>query len=156
MAANSARLTTQKTLRGKQLRMLAAATFTVVMTAAQAQAPAPDQAAEMKSSFAAAKAVMQAGPADVKLTSQATLHLPGKYVFVPQNEAIRVLKAMGNSPAPDTLGMIFPQEGDENWFVVVRYIASGYIKDDDAKEWKADDLLTGIKESTENANAERR
>jgi uncharacterized membrane-anchored protein len=52
--------------------------------------------------------------------------------------------------------MIFPQEGDDSWFVVIRYVSSGYIKDDDARDWKADELLQNIKDGTEQANAERR
>jgi uncharacterized membrane-anchored protein len=39
--------------------------------------------------------------------------------------------------------------------VVTRYIKDGYIKDDDAKNWNADDLLQNIKEGTEDANKDR-
>ena len=73
--------------------------------AAFAQAPS-DPAAEMKAAFAAAKAVAKEGPSDVKLLDQAMLHLPEGFVFVPKNESMRILKAMGNRPAPDTLGLL--------------------------------------------------
>jgi uncharacterized membrane-anchored protein len=122
---------------------------------ASAQAPATDPAAESTAAFAAAKAAMTMGPADVKLIDQATLHLPAGFVFIPKNESMRVLKSMGNRPSPETLGMIFPDDGS-NWFLVARYVPSGYIKDDDAKDWNADDLLKGLKEGTELANAERK
>ena len=38
----------------------------------------------------------------------------------------------------------------------MRFIKSGYIKDDDAKVWKVDELLTGLKAGTEEMNKERR
>ena len=51
--------------------------------------------------------------------------------------------------------MIFP-ERTENWFMTARFDPSGYIKDDDAKEWNADDLLKSIQEGTEAGNEERK
>ena len=133
------------------MKWFAAVFVTLLGGAASAQDPAAESAA----AFAAAKAAMTSGPADVKLIDQATIHLPKGYVFVPQSEAVRLLKAMGNRPSQDTLGMIFPTSGD-NWFLVARYVPSGYIKDNDAKDWNADDLLKNIREGTEQANAERR
>ena len=38
---------------------------------------------------------------------------------------------------------------------VIRYIKEGYIKDDDAKDWNADDLLKNITEGVEQANQDR-
>lgn len=139
----------------KRLLAIAAMAFFFV-AAAGAQAPAGDPGAEIKAAFEAAQATMQAGPTDVKLIDQATLHLPEGFVFVPKNEAVRLLKAMGNRPPPDTLGMIFPRAESGNWFIVARYISSGFIKDDDAKDWKADELLDNIKEGTEEGNKERK
>jgi uncharacterized membrane-anchored protein len=138
------------------MRWLAAGFVTLFAGWAAAQAPAADPAAESAAALAAARAAMKEGPTDVKLIDQATLHLPEGFVFIPKNEAMRVLKAMGNRPSPETLGMIFPTSGGEGWFLVARYVASGYIKDDDAKDWNADDLLQSIKEGTELANAERK
>ena len=138
----------------KQLFATFAAALFVGQAAAQAPAP-PDPAQEMKAAFDAAKRVMVEGPADIKFAEQAVLHLPADLVFVPRNEAARILKAMGNRPSADTLGMIFPQ-GKENWFMTARYVQSGYIKDGDAKEWNADDLLKDIKEGTEVVNQERK
>jgi len=138
------------------MKWIAAVVTLFFAGAAAAQAPAADPAAESAAAYAAAKAVMKEGPADVKLIDQATLHLPAGFVFIPKNEAMRLLKSMGNRPSPETLGMIFPVTAGENWFLVARYTPSGYIKDDDAKDWNADDLLKGIKEGTELANAERK
>jgi uncharacterized membrane-anchored protein len=133
------------------MKWIAAVFVTLLAGAASAQ----DPAAESKAAFAAAKAAMTQGPADVKLIDQATMHLPAGFVFIPKNESMRVLKSMGNRPSADTLGMIFPDDGS-HWFLVARYVSSGYIKDDDAKDWNADDLLKNIKEGTEQANKERK
>jgi uncharacterized membrane-anchored protein len=124
----------------------------IVSAAAYCQAD-PNQA--VKAAFEAAKRTKQEGPVDVKLADQATLHVPQGFVFVPRAEAIGVLRAMGNSPSPDTLGMVFPEDGS-NWFAVSRYVKSGHIMDDDAKDWNADELLSNIKQGTEHANADRR
>lgn len=153
---NTAKLGRGSQGRTYKMRILAAVATALFVATAGAQAPARDPAAELQAAFKAAKAVMQAGPADVKLIDQGTLHLPAGFVFIPKNESIRVLKAMGNRPSADTLGMVFPRGDGENWFLVARYISSGYIKDDDAKDWKADELLENIKKGTEQANEDRR
>ncbi|MBL8399286.1 MAG: DUF2167 domain-containing protein, partial [Candidatus Accumulibacter sp.] len=36
------------------------------------------------------------------------------------------------------------------------YIASGYIRDDDARDWQAEELLKDIRDNTDSSNAERR
>lgn len=102
-----------------------------------------------------AKAAAKAGPADIAVAGQATLHLPADRVFIPQPQAGKLLTAMGNPGSHDELsGLIFPK-GDGDWFATLRYIASGYVKDGDAKEWKADELLASYKEGTEASNEER-
>ena len=54
----------------------------------------------------------------------------------------RLLNAMGNpGQDPRLQGLIFPGRGEDGWFMTVRYEDSGHIADDDAKDWKADELL---------------
>jgi len=102
-----------------------------------------------------AKKVAQEGPKDIDLASQATLHLPAGHVYIPQPQAMKLLNAMGNPGQDDRLqGLVFPQN-DDGWFATIRYESSGYIKDDDAKDWNADDLLKSYREGTEAANEER-
>lgn len=116
--------------------------------AADAQ-PAEDPA------WTEARAAAKDGPADVAIAGQATLHLPAGRVFIPQPQAGKLLRAMGNpGEHGDISGLIFPK-GGEDWFATLRYIASGYVKDGDAKEWKADEMLASYKEGTEADNAER-
>ena len=112
-----------------------------------------DQEAEMNTALASAKAVTKSGPADIALGGQATLKLPEGYAYIPQPQADQLLKAMGNGEDPTRLGIIIPPASDA--FVVPRYIAAGYIKDDEAADWKADELLASLKEGTEESNKER-
>ena len=96
----------------------------------------------------------QAGPTEVTLSDQATLRLPEGYRFLGPQDTQNVLKQMGNIPSGSELGLIASAH-DETWFVVVRYIDAGYVKDDDAANWNADELFTSIKEGTESDNKQR-
>lgn len=111
--------------------------------------------AEQKAAFEAAQKVHVAGPADVTVKDQAVLKLPAGYAFIPTPEAGRLLQAMGNRTDSSLAGVVFPI-GKEGWFAVVRYINEGHIKDDDAKEWDADELLQSLKDGTEAGNKERK
>lgn len=128
------------------------------LLAAFALGAAPARAADAPAenpAWTEAKAAAKAGPADIAIAGQATLHLPADRVFIPQPQAGKLLTAMGNPGQHTELtGLIFPK-GNGEWFATLRYIASGYVKDGDAKEWKADDLLASYKEGTEASNQER-
>jgi uncharacterized membrane-anchored protein len=116
---------------------------------------APNDEQSRKAAVSEAEAAAKKGPTDIELTGQAVLHLPATYQFVPQPQAMRLLNAMGNPGSdPRLQGVIFP-ESNENWFMTVRYEASGYVKDDDAREWNADELLKSYREGTEASNQER-
>jgi uncharacterized membrane-anchored protein len=95
------------------------------------------------------------GKADVPLLDQASLHLPANYSFIPQPQAGRIMRALGNTASPSLSGLILPSSGQENWLVAVKFIPSGYINDGEAKDWKADELLANIREGTEEANKDR-
>jgi uncharacterized membrane-anchored protein len=132
------------------LRGLLAALGLCAGLAHAADAP-PESAA-----WTEAKAVAKAGPADIAIAGQATLHLPADRVFIPQPRAGKLLTAMGNPGEHSELaGLVFPK-GEGEWFATLRYIASGYVKDGDAKEWNADELLSSYKEGTEAGNEERK
>ena len=111
---------------------------------------------ESQAALLAANAAMRPGPVDIKFTDQAVIKVPKGFVFVPVTESARLLRSMGNSPRDDLLGMVFPaNDVSGNWFIVARFEKSGYIKDDDAKDWNADELLANLKEGTEAGNKER-
>jgi uncharacterized membrane-anchored protein len=124
---------------------------------AQAADPPPspkDPAREQ--AFADADKAARKGPTDVELASQAVLHVPAGRLFVPQPQAGKLLNAMGNpGQDPRLQGLVFPSDGGD-WFAVLRYEDSGHVKDDDAKDWNADDLLKSYKEGTEASNEERK
>lgn len=112
---------------------------------------------EFDAAVAQAKAASRAGPAEIPLLDQAVLKLPQGYVYFPAKETGRLLRAMGNRVTEDPLGMVVAGEGsDGQWFVVMQFDASGYVKDDDAKEWDAEELLKSIREGTDATNEERR
>lgn len=92
------------------------------------------------------------GPRQIKLRDEAVIHLPAGYAFVPPPAADHLLQVMGNQVSKDFLGLIMPTGDEQGWFVTVRYMDSGYVRDGDAKDWKADTLLKNLKDGTESGN----
>jgi uncharacterized membrane-anchored protein len=136
------------------------ALFAVLGSSAAFAQPAPPSEASLKAELAAAwEAASKAGssgPSDVALIDQATLKLPAKYFFVPKAEAARALRALGNVVNDtDLIGLIVGERQSDQWIVVIRYIKEGYIRDDDARNWNADELLKNIKEGVEETNKDR-
>lgn len=109
--------------------------------------------------YAALIAALQKGPAKVALGDQAVLQLPDGFGYLPTREAGMLMAAMGNTVDDNFLGLIVPanfaDDDAEDWIVSVDFDPAGYIKDEDAKSWDADELLQNIKDGTEEANAER-
>jgi uncharacterized membrane-anchored protein len=96
------------------------------------------------------------GPSDVTLIDQAKLKLPANYFFVPKAEAARALRTLGNVvDDTDLIGLVVGERQSDQWIVVIRYIKEGYIRDDDAKNWNADELLKNITEGVEETNKDR-
>jgi uncharacterized membrane-anchored protein len=95
-----------------------------------------------------------AGPSEIKLREQAVLHLPTGFIFVPRPDADKMMQRWGNSVDERFLGLILPAQ-EENWTIVAEWEASGYIRDDDAKNWNVDDMLDTIREGTKAANEDR-
>lgn len=114
----------------------------------------PEQ--ELDQAYETAGKQLVVGPKDIPILQQATLKLPENFGFVPKQESIALLDAMGNGVDNQIEGIILPLgEWEEGGFFVVSYIDSGYIRDDDAKDWNADELLASLKEGTEAMNQER-
>jgi uncharacterized membrane-anchored protein len=126
----------------------------------RAQAPATNsqaaREAEINAAYETGLKAGTRGPAKVTLLDQASLSIPGDFLFVPKSEGGRILRALGNTISGDTLqGIVLGLKPEDEWIVVIRYIKEGYIKDDEAKDWKADELLQNIKDGTEEANKDR-
>ena len=98
---------------------------------------------------------------DVTLPNKvATLHLGERYRYLSPIETNKLLMAWGNPSNTDTQGAIIPAEvdpmADNGWAVILNYEEEGHIDDSDALEIDYDELLTGMKEGTAEANKERR
>jgi uncharacterized membrane-anchored protein len=95
------------------------------------------------------------GPSDVVLGDQAKLHLPENMEFIPAKESADLMRMWGNGTDPSLNGLVFAKSQDETWTISIRHTAEGYVKDDDAKTWNADDLLQSLKDGTEQQNETR-
>ncbi|HEY5757709.1 MAG TPA: DUF2167 domain-containing protein [Steroidobacter sp.] len=126
--------------------------------AACAEEAAPAQTDSQPSAeaavWAAVDAAKQTGPATIQFRNQASLQLPAGYVFIPVKEGKAVMESLGNQTDDRFLGLILP-ESQSHWLVTLDYEPAGYIKDDDAKHWDADELLQSLKDGTEAANEHR-
>ena len=126
----------------------------------QAQAPAANSEAAREAEFNAALAAGYKagtrGPTSVKLLDQATLAVPADEIFIPTAEGNRILRALGNTTSGATYqGIVLGTKPSDGWIVVLRYFKEGYVKDDDAKNWNADELLQNLKDGNEEANKDR-
>jgi uncharacterized membrane-anchored protein len=134
--------------------------FTMLGSPSAFAQPAPPSEASRKAELAAASQAANeagsSGPGEIALIDQATLKLTGDYFFVPKAEGVRVLRALGNVVNDSTIvGLVLGTHQNDQWMVVIHYIKEGYIKDDDAKNWNADDLLKNLKSGAEDANKDR-
>jgi uncharacterized membrane-anchored protein len=137
----------------KKILLALAATFiatTCVAQTAQTQAEIKAAAEE------ANKAIVQ-GPAKIEFKDQATFSLGKDNGFIPAAAAARYLRAVGNVVDDKSLiGMIVPTAENSDWFVIVAFKKDGYVRDDDARDWKADDMLQSLRDGTEQSNAARK
>ena len=137
-----------------------------ILLPAHAQAPPPAGPAasegqqrqaideEIDKSIAAAAAAATRG--DTELISQAILKLPKGFQYVPAEPGARLMRAMGNRTGSDFVGLVLPDPLDRSdWFFTLKFTKSGYVKDDDAKDWKADELLQSLKDGTDSGNEDR-
>jgi len=126
--------------------------------AAFAAAAQPQDAAqaEFQAALQAVNKVLVAGPAQVRLADQAVLTLPKDFAYIPAAEAGRFLAAMGNLSSEGLLGVVLSLAPGTSWFAVMRFFKPGYIRDDEAGQWKVDELLSAMKNGTEATNKARR
>ncbi len=143
---------------GALLGLLALMAFGAHAVAQDKPAPAPHseeaKQIEGEKAFEAALKARTVGPAEVALLTQAVLKVPAGYAFIPKAEGDRLMRAMGNRTGSNFLGLVTQTEAIE-WFATLVYNSSGYVRDDDAKVWKADELLQSLKDGTEEGNKDR-
>jgi uncharacterized membrane-anchored protein len=141
------------------LKLVAATTvllLTLAGLACAAENGAEKNRAELKAASEAFEAALQKGPQEIKIAGQAVLHLPAGYGYVSTPQSKRLLEALGNRIGNEHQGMIVSTTDNADWFVAVSFSKSGYVKDDDAKDWNADKLLKQITEGTEETNKIRK
>lgn len=119
----------------------------------KAEAPTPQETA-VQQAYQAALAAAKNGPVEIPLKDQAVLKLPAGYAYIPVEQAGSVMRAIGNQVGPNYLGMVVSD--NLSGFVSINFNPAGYIKDDDAKDWKADEMLENLQKGTDAANEERR
>ncbi|WP_136418374.1 DUF2167 domain-containing protein [Herbaspirillum sp. ST 5-3] len=137
---------------------LLSALFVVAAASMSAAAQQGDTAGTSANSSSApttsAEPHWQEGPYDLPLLDQAILRLPKGYGYLEGDEARQLMRQWGNPYVDDVIGLFAGPGGD--WFVSVRFEKAGYIKDDEAKNWKADELLQTLKQGAQEINKRRR
>lgn len=98
----------------------------------------------------------QSGPKVIDLGMQGKLKLPKGMVFIGRDDANLLMQMGGNSENPNRYGLVLPEQDDEDWLVDLNYVDSGYIKDDDAKDWDTAHMLEALKEGNEEQNKVRK
>lgn len=96
---------------------------------------------------------LQPGPTKIDLGHELELDLPEAYVFLGMPEAGKLLEKLGNLHNENLLGLVVNKGEADEWMVTLRYDEAGFIKDDEKID--AEELLTAIREGTEEANTER-
>lgn len=127
---------------------------------AHAEAPAQDDPRQaLRREFEAAlqgvAAAQQRGPRDIPLLGQAVLHLPAGYAFIPNPQAARFITAMGNPVDESFQGLVMPTDEKADWMASLSFEKSGYIRDNDAKNWNVDDMLKTLREGVADINQAR-
>ena len=89
----------------------------------------------------------------------ATLELPADFRYLDPQETDIVLRAWGNPPGNETLGMVVPAGvrvlAPAGWGVIISFSEDGYVKDDDAAKIDYHELLTTMQRAMREANPER-
>ncbi|MEK6419016.1 MAG: DUF2167 domain-containing protein [Burkholderia gladioli] len=128
-----------------------------MMSACGANAESDAIKAEYTAAVAAALKAALPGPSAIPILDEATLALPAGDKFIPAAVAIRLLKSRGQPVNEKTfVGMVIPDGMHGNWAGFLNFYKDGYVRDDDAKKWNADDLLRQLSESTVRSNPERK
>jgi uncharacterized membrane-anchored protein len=127
----------------------------IVMTFPARAEDQSDRAKQLQAAWEAAMKASVQGPSNVNLADQAVIHLPADMYFIPSAESDVLMQAWGNSPNPSRQGLVMSKSGQQQWTISITHTAEGYVKDDDAKTWNADELYNSIKEGNDAQNEER-
>lgn len=109
---------------------------------------------EARDAYIAAIKAATSGPHRIPFAGQGYIDLPKDYLFVPRDEAARFMRSLGNTASSRLLGVVLGP-ADSTWFATIQYLDSGYIRDEEAKNWNADELLQQLRDGTEADNEQR-
>lgn len=136
------------------MKAIAALLILLATGAAYAQTTPDTRQSEQAAAWEAAAQAATAGPATITLVDQATLDLPRGMAFIPKAEAYRWSRSIGNTPGADQIGIVTTL-GNEEWIVSVRWVPDGYVRDDEARDMKPDEVLANLRDGAEEANKDR-
>jgi uncharacterized membrane-anchored protein len=91
----------------------------------------------------------------------ATMNVPAGFGYLsPEETETLLVKAWGNPPGNDALGMIVPAgfstASEDSWGVVINYQSDGHVSDEDAEKIDYADLLKDMQASVKEENEERK
>ena len=120
-----------------------------------------DDAADAASRRALLNSLHYSGGAVALPEAKARLEVKPGFRFLGHDDTRKVLEQYwGNPPDDSVLGMLVPDDAglgmDHSWAVVVTYSDEGYVSDEDAAKIDFDELLTQMKQDTQDANEERK
>ena len=93
------------------------------------------------------------GPTNVSLAGRATLKIPKGFRFLEAKGAQEFLKKTGNRPSGQETGLLMHTQ--DEWWVILEFEETGYVKDDEKKELDADKLIGSYRQATESMNESR-
>jgi uncharacterized membrane-anchored protein len=97
------------------------------------------------------------GPTVGHLGQLAQVSVPEGYLFLEAGATRRFLEEGQNIPSGSELGtIIYRRPDDTHWFAVFAYADSGHVDDGDRNDIDADAIMSSMKESTAQDNAERK
>ncbi len=96
------------------------------------------------------------GPQTVDLGKNvAQINLGENYLFANAEDTKKLMEYIGNPTSNKEVGLIAPNEENEDWYIVFEYDKVGYIRDDDRDKIDSKAILKNIKNATETANKTR-
>jgi uncharacterized membrane-anchored protein len=93
------------------------------------------------------------GPAKLDLGHDLQLDLPAGMAFFDPKDGKTLLEENGSVVGDAFQGLVVQQ--DKSWMVLISYQDEGYVKDDDAAHFDEAEILSNIKEGTEEDNKTR-
>src|SRR5215813_2681703 len=94
------------------------------------------------------------GPTKMVLGHALTLDLPQGFAALPREPAKKLMERNGNFFNDNLLAVVTAPEAQ--WFVSLRYIDDGYVRDDEAEKMDPVAILEAIQEGVEEANKVRK